>query len=157
MMRLTCACLALAAAVCAGTARAQPATKRVLTLAEAKQAIAAAEAEAARNGWPSVIAVVDDEGWLIAMERMDHPAMMSSIELAPGKARAAALYRKPTAELEKAIDGGRVAAVTAPFVQMQGGVPLVLGGELVGAIGVSTDTPAHDEQVAEAGAKALRP
>jgi glc operon protein GlcG len=56
------------------------------------------------------------------------------------------------------IDGGRVAAVTAPdFVQMQGGIPLRLDGEIVGAIGVSTDTPAHDEQVAEAGVKALQP
>jgi glc operon protein GlcG len=139
-------------------AGAQDAVKRVITLEQAKRIIGAAEAEASRNGWPSVIAVVDDGGWLIAMERMDNPAMMASVELAPGKARTAALYRKPTADLEKTIDGGRVAAVTAPdFVQMQGGIPLRLDGEIVGAIGVSTDTPAHDEQVAEAGVKALQP
>jgi glc operon protein GlcG len=103
-----------------------------------------------------VIAVVDDGGWLIAMERMDNPAMLASVELAPGKARTAALYRKPTVDLEKMIDTGRVAAVTAPgFIEMQGGIPLVMDGQVVGAIGVSTDTPAHDQQVAEAGVRAL--
>jgi glc operon protein GlcG len=158
-MRLAIILVTMAAGVAITmTATAQTAVKHVLTLAEAKRVIAAAEAEAARSSWPSVIAVVDDGGWLITMERMDNPPMLASVELAPGKARTAALYRKPTADLEKMIDTGRVAAVTAPdFIQMQGGIPLVMDGQVVGAIGVSTDTPAHDQQVAEAGAKALRP
>jgi glc operon protein GlcG len=134
------------------------AVKQVLTLAQAQHVIAAAEAEASRHGWPSVIAVVDDGGWLVAMERMDNPATLASVELAPGKARTAALYRKSTALLEKMVNGGRFAAVTAPgFIEMQGGIPLVVGGQVIGAIGVSTDTPEHDEQVAEAGVKALQP
>jgi glc operon protein GlcG len=146
----------IAAMAYVAAASAQPAVKHVLTLEKAKQIIAAAETEAARNGWPSVVAVVDDGGWLIAMERMDNPPMLASVELAPGKARTAALYRKPTADLEKMIDTGRVAAVTAPgFIEMQGGIPLVMDGQVVGAIGVSTDTPAHDQQVAEAGVRAL--
>ena len=158
-MRLSSGLIGLpVVSACAITAAAQPAVKRVLTLDEAKRVIAAAEAEAARNAWPSVIAVVDDGGWLIALERMDNPPMLASVELAPGKARTAALFRKPTATLEQAIDTGRVAAATAPgFVEMQGGIPLVKEGQVVGAIGVSTDTPAHDEQIAEAGAKALAP
>jgi glc operon protein GlcG len=89
---------------------------------------------------------------------MDRAPMLASVELAPGKARSAAIYRKPTQVLEEAINKGRVAAVTAAgFVQMQGGVPLKSGGDFVGAIGVSADTPNHDQQIAEAGARALAP
>jgi glc operon protein GlcG len=139
-----------------GPGAAQALQKRVLTLEDARRVIAAAESEAQRNGSPGVVAVVDDGGWLIALERMDNAPMLASVELAPAKARAAAAYRKPTQALEEAINHGRIAAITAPgFVQMQGGVPLVLDGHVVGAIGVSADTPAHDQQIAEAGAAAL--
>jgi glc operon protein GlcG len=131
--------------------------KRVLTLEAARRVVAAAEVEAQRNGSPCVIAVVDDAGWLILLERMDNAPMLASVELAPGKARAAAIYRKPTQVLEETINRGRTAAITAPFVQMQGGLPLTVEGEVVGAIGVSADTPAHDQQIAEAGARALAP
>ena len=133
------------------------ATKPVLLLSQAKMVVAAAEAEAGRNHWPCVIAVVDDGGWLVLQERMDNPAMLASVDLAPGKARAAALYRKPTSLLEKAINGGRTAAVTAPgFLQMDGGIPLLIDGIVVGAIGVSADTPEHDLQIGRVGAVALR-
>lgn len=132
-------------------------TKPVLTLDIALKVIEAAKADAARNGWPCVIAVVDDGGWLIAMERMDHPAMQISIELAPGKARSAALFRKPTAELEKSINGGRIAGVTASgSVQMQGGLPLRVGDQVVGAIGVSADTPEHDQAISQAAVDAFQ-
>jgi glc operon protein GlcG len=150
--------LAALALVVPDAAQGQLAQKRVLTLEAARHVVGAAEDEARRNGWPCVLAVVDDGGWLVLLERMDGAPMLASVELAPGKARAAAVYRKPTRALEESINGGRAAAVTAPgFVQMQGGVPLVAGGEVVGAIGVSADTPAHDEQIAEAGARALTP
>jgi len=132
--------------------------KTVLTLEAARRVIAAAEAEAQRTNAPAVLAIVDDGGWLILLERMDHAPMLASVEIAPGKARAAAIYRKPTQALEETINRGRTAAVTAPgFVQMQGGVPLMVDGEVVGAIGVSADTPMHDQQIAEAGAHALLP
>ena len=134
------------------------ASKPVLTLAGAQRVLAAAEHEAARNGWPAVLAVVDAGGWLITLVRMDNAPMLASVELAPGKARAAAAFRKPTQVLENAINQGRAAQLTAPgFVQMQGGVPLVVDHQVVGAIGVSADTPAHDQQIAEAGARALQP
>jgi glc operon protein GlcG len=139
-----------------GSGAAQGPQKRVLTLEEAKRVIAAAQMEAQRSGAPGVVAVVDDGGWLIALERMDNAPMLASVELAPAKARAAAAFRKPTQALEEAINHGRTAAVTAPgFVQMQGGMPLILDGQVVGAIGVSADTPAHDQRIAEAGVAAL--
>ena len=132
-------------------------TKPILTLDTALKVIEAAKTDAIRNGWPCVIAVVDDGGWLVAMERMDNPAMQISVELAPGKAKSAALFRKPTAELEKSINGGRVAEVTAlGAVEMQGGIPLRVGDQVVGAVGVSADTPEHDQVIAQAAVEAFQ-
>jgi glc operon protein GlcG len=144
------------AVVAAGGARAQLADKKVITLAAARKMVAAAEAEAERNHWAGVIAVVDDGGWPILIERMDHAALLAGVELAPGKARTAALFKKPSQDLEDAINGGRVAAVTAPgFIEMQGALPVVVDGEVIGAIGVSADTKEHDAQIARAGLAAL--
>jgi glc operon protein GlcG len=120
--------------------------------------VAAAEADAARNHLAGVIAVVDEGGWPTLIERMDHAAYVASVELAPGKARTAALFQKPSQALEDAINHGRVAAVTAQgFVEMQGGLPIVVEGEVIGAIGASFDTPEHDVQIAQAGLAALMP
>ena len=139
----------------ASMARAE--SRHVLSLGEAQRVIAAAHAAAVRIGAPCAIAGVDDGGWVIAEERMDRPPMLVGGELAPGKARAAAIFRKPTAELEKAIDDGRASQITVPdVVQMQGGLPLNVDGLVVGAIGVSTDTPVHDQAIAEAGVNALQ-
>src|SRR5882672_2622771 len=133
-------------------ATAQFAEKKVLTLAIARKIVAAAEAEAARNHLAGVVAVVDDGGWPILIERMDHAAYIASVELAPGKARTAALFKKPSQSLEDAINHGRVAAVTARgFTEMQGGLPIVVDGEVIGAIGASFDTPEHDVQIALTG------
>src|SRR5262245_34642224 len=77
-------------------ALAQLGEKKVLTLAIARKMVAAAEAEAQRNNWPGVIAVVDDGGWPILIERMDNAAILAGVELAPGKARTAALFKKPS-------------------------------------------------------------
>ena len=118
--------------------------------------VAAAEAEAERNHWRGVVAVVDDGGWVILLERMDHAAMTASVELAAGKARSAALFKKPTQALEEAINHGRYAAITARgFIEMQGGLPIVVDGEVIGGIGASFATPEEDEQVAKAGLAAL--
>jgi glc operon protein GlcG len=130
-------------------------TRHVLTLDVARRVIATAEAEAQRNGWPCVVAVVDDGGHLIALDRMDASPMLASVELAPAKARTAALFAKPSKGLEDAIRAGRTAAVTAGFVEMDGGLPLTVDGELVGAIGVSSARPDWDNQIAAAGAAAL--
>jgi glc operon protein GlcG len=145
------------AAVAVGAAAPPPLpTKPELNLEVAMRVIDAAKAEATHRNAPCVIAIVDDGGWLIALQRMDHSPMLASVELAPGKARAAAVFRKSSGLLEHAIDTGRTAQVTAPgFVQMQGGEPLIVDGQVVGAIGVSSATPADDQQIADAGVKAL--
>jgi len=148
-------CLA-GAALLADPASAQLAEKKLLTLAAARKMVAAAEAEAERIRSPGVIAVVDDGGWPILIVRMDHAAMLASVELAPGKARSAAMFKKPTQDLEDEINHGRIAATTARgFIQMQGGLPVVVDGEVIGAIGVSADTKEHDAQIAQAGLAAL--
>jgi glc operon protein GlcG len=139
---------------------AEPATaevtaKRVLTLEAAHKMIAAAETKATQNGWPCVVAVVDNAGYLIALDRMDASPMLASIELASGKARTAAMFAKPSKALEDAIHAGRTAAVTGGFVEMSGGQPITLEGQVVGAIGVSSPQPDWDVQIAEAGAAVL--
>src|ERR1700727_2537197 len=116
-------------ALCIESAASQLAVKKVLTLAAARKMVAAAEAEAGRNHWAGAIAVVDDGGWPILIERMDHAALLAGVELAPGKARTAALFKKPSQDLEDAINNGRVAAVTAlGFVEMQGALPVIVEG-----------------------------
>lgn len=137
-------------------ARAQLTEKKVLTLAAAQKMVAAAQAEAERQQLAGVIAVVDDGGWPILLSRMDNAAYLASVELAPGKARTAALFKKPSQALEDAINHGRVAAVTASgFIEMQGGLPIVVDGQVIGGIGASFDTPEHDVEIAKAGLAAL--
>jgi glc operon protein GlcG len=128
----------------------------VLTLEAARKMVAATEAEAARQHLAGVVAIVDEGGWTILLERMDHAAYVASVDLAPGKARTAELFKKPSQALEDAINHGRIAAVTAHgFVEMQGGLPIVVDGEVIGAIGASFDTPEHDVAIAQAGLAAL--
>jgi glc operon protein GlcG len=130
-------------------------TRHILTLDATRKVIAAAEAEALKEGWPCVVAVTDNAGYLIALDRMDASPMLASVELAPAKARTAALFRKPSKALEDAIHAGRTAAVTSGFVMMNGGLPLIVNGELIGAIGVSSAQPDWDLQISAAGASAL--
>ena len=138
-------------------ATAQLQEKKVLSLQAARKMVAAAETEAERQHLRGVIAVVDDGGWVILLERMDNPAYTASVELAPAKARTAALFKKPTQALEEAINRGRIAAVTArDFTEMQGGLPIIVDGQVIGGIGASFDTPQHDLEIAEAGLAALR-
>jgi len=129
----------------------------MLTLAAAQQVLSAAQSKAQASGWPCVISVVDSSGAPILLLRMDHAAVPAGVELAPGKARTAALFRRPSGALEDAINGARPAAITAQgFVLMRGGLPIVVNGHTVGAIGVSADTPQHDEEIAQAGIAALK-
>ncbi|MFS2116315.1 MULTISPECIES: GlcG/HbpS family heme-binding protein [Herbaspirillum] len=132
-------------------------TQPVLTLAAAQQVLQAAQAKAQAENWPCVISVVDAAGLPVALVRMDNAAVPAGVEIAPGKARTAALFRRPSGALEDAINGNRPAAATARgFVLMRGGLPLVADGQVVGAIGVSADTPQHDEDIAKAGVAALK-
>jgi glc operon protein GlcG len=152
-----CCCLqpVLGVAVLLGPrVQAQLLQKKAPTLGAARKIVAAAEAEAERNHWRGV--VVDDGGWVILLERMDHAAMTPCVELAEGKARSAVLFKKPTQALEEVINQGRYAAITARgFIEMQGGLPIVVDGEVIGGIGASFATPEEDEQVANAGFAAL--
>jgi glc operon protein GlcG len=139
------------------TAHAQVAEKPALTLAGAKQIIASAAAEATKLGAPGgVVAVVDDGGNLIAVERLDG-TFAAGAHIAIGKARTAALFKKPTKVFEDTINNGRTAMAALPdFTPLQGGVPIEVAGSIVGGVGVSGAASAQqDEQLALAGAKAL--
>jgi glc operon protein GlcG len=129
--------------------------KKVLTLAAARKMVAAAEAEAARRGLGVVIVVVDDSGTIIELTRMDS-AQLASVNVGIGKARTAAIYRRPSRVFEEQIRDGRVAALAlADATPLQGGIPVLIGGRIVGAVGVSGDSPQVDEEIAIAGAKAI--
>ena len=129
--------------------------KKVLTLAAARQIVAAAEAEATKRGLGVVIVVVDDAGTIIELTRMD-AAQVASVNVGIGKARTAAIYRRPSRVFEEQIRDGRVAALAlADATPLQGGVPVLINGRVVGAVGVSGDSPQVDEKIALAGAKAI--
>ncbi len=134
------------------TAHAQVIDRKTLSLEAANKIIAGAIAEAKANNWLVDIAVVDDAGHLLSFQRMDG-ALIGSIEVAIGKARTASLFRRPTKVLEEAAKT-RPAIVTLPNgVLLQGGVPVVVNGQTVGAVGVSGVTSQQDEQIAEAGVR----
>lgn len=136
-------------------AQAQLVDKKALTLAEARKAVAAATAEAKANNWNVVIAVVDDAGYPLSIDRLDN-TQRPSVDIAVGKAKTAALFRRPSAALEEAINKGRTALLSAEgYVFMQGGVPIIVNGEVIGAVGVSGVRADQDEQVATAGVKAV--
>jgi uncharacterized protein GlcG (DUF336 family)/mannose-6-phosphate isomerase-like protein (cupin superfamily) len=133
------------------------AEKKVLTLDGAMKVMAAAVASTKSKAGTGVIAVVDDGGHLLALERLDHTFAAGS-EISIGKARTSALFQKPTRVFEEIIAKGRTAMVALPefFTPLQGGVPIVVDGDIVGAIGVSgAASAAQDEEIAIAGAAAL--
>ncbi|MET0857585.1 MAG: heme-binding protein [Telluria sp.] len=131
-------------------------TKPILTLQDVKKIAAAAEAEAVANNWAVVIAIVDDGGHLLWLQRLDGAAPVSS-HIAPAKAKTAALGRRESKIYEDMINGGRVSFISAPFIDgmLEGGVPIVYDGQVVGAVGVSGVKSAEDAQIAKAGIAAL--
>jgi glc operon protein GlcG len=138
-------------------AQAQVAEKKALTLEGARQVIQAAEAEAKKLNAPGgVIAVVDDGGNLMAVERMDG-TFAAGANISIGKARTAAIFKRPTKAFEDIIKNGRTSMVALnDFTPLQGGEPIILDGQLIGAVGVSGAASAdQDEQLALAGAAAL--
>ena len=123
----------------------------------AQRALAAATAEARRQGWNVSIAVVDPAGELVAFLRMDG-APFSSVDVSRAKAHTAARFRRPTRALDSTLTAGRLAILGLPgATPVEGGVPIVINGEVVGAVGVSGVTSAQDAQVAQAGAAAVTP
>jgi glc operon protein GlcG len=122
-------------------AKAQLPVKKVLTLEAAKKIATAAEAEAKKRGATVVIVVVDDGGHLLLLERLDD-TQVASVEVGIGKARTAAIFRRPSKVFEDQVREGRVAALALPgATPLQGGVPIVFEGKVIGAIGVSGNTP----------------
>ena len=139
---------------------AQTFEKKSLNIEGARQAIGAARAEAARLNAPgAVIAIVDDGGNLIALERLDG-TFAAGATISIGKARTAVLFKRPTKVFEEIIKNGRTAMVALPdslFTPLQGGIPIMVEGQIVGGIGVSGAASAQqDEELAIAGANALQ-
>jgi glc operon protein GlcG len=131
-------------------------SKPALTLGDARSAAAAAEAEATARGWAVTIAIVDDGGHLLWLQRLDGAAPISA-EIALAKARTAALGRRDSKGYEDMINQGRTAFLSVPVLQgmLEGGVPILAGGHCVGAVGVSGVKAAEDAQVARAGVAAV--
>jgi len=131
-------------------------TKPFLSLDDVKKIAAGAEAEARANNWNVAISVVDDGGHLLWLQRMDGAAPISS-QIAPAKARTAALGRRESKIYEDMINNGRVSFLSAPGLDglLEGGVPVVVEGHYVGAVGVSGVKSSEDVQIAKAGIAAL--
>ena len=128
-----------------------------ISIDAARQAMAAAEAEASRNNWGVAIAIVDSGGNLVMLHRLDN-AQLSAARIAEAKARTAVEFRRPTKALEDAVAGGGVGLRVLTFGASvaEGGVPIAAGGTIVGGIGVSGVASHQDAQVAQAGADAIR-
>jgi glc operon protein GlcG len=131
-------------------------SKPALTLEDCRRIAAAAEAEATRNGWAVTIAVADDGGHLLWLQRLDGAPPVSA-HIAPAKARTAAIGRRESKVYEDMINQGRQAFLSAPTLEgmLEGGVPILHDGQCVGAVGVSGVKAAQDVQVARAGIAAL--
>ena len=155
--RLLLACGIALAVVVPARPHAQVQVTRTIASDGAQRALAAAAAEARKQGWAVSIAVVDPAGELVAFLRLDGAAF-SSIDVSQAKARTAARFRRPTKALDSALTNGRLAILGLPgATPVEGGVPIVINGEIVGAVGVSGVTSAQDAQVARAGADAVKP
>ena len=131
-------------------------TKSVLTLSDVRAIAQAAEAEAAANRWAVTIAIVDDGGHLRWLQRGDGVAPISAL-IAPAKARTAALGRRESKVYEDVINQGRTSFLSAPSLDgmLEGGVPVIVDGHCIGAVGVSGVKSSEDAQIARAGIAAL--
>lgn len=130
-------------------------TKHVLTSDDVKKIAAAAEAEALANKWAVTIAIVDDGGHLLNLQRLDGAAPISSM-IGPAKARTAALGQRETKIYEDIVNNGRTAFLSAPLDGLlEGGVPIIVEGQTIGAVGVSGVKSNEDAQIAKAGIAAL--
>jgi len=166
MLRPALAPLILAAVLAAGPALAQtapasatpaptPAYGRTITLAEAKTVVAAAEAEARKQGWTMVIVVVEPNGALVMSEKMDG-TQYGSNDVARRKAETSASFRRPTSYFQEAVKGGTLNSIFSGAMAIEGGELLIIDGKIAGAVGASGGSGAQDGQVARAGAAALK-
>ena len=130
--------------------------KPVLTLDDAKKMLAAGEAEAIKNHWNIVIAILDDSAILVALHRMDG-ARPGNPEIAIQKARTSALTQRSSKIWEDWVNGGKISSTTMPLLTVRGGLPIIVDGECLGSIGVSGVASHQDEQVGMAAIKAVFP
>lgn len=127
-----------------------------ISVEQAKKAMGAAEAEARKNNWQVVISIVDTGGHLVMLQRLE--AQNASVDIATGKARTAVNFRRPTKALEDSLaaNGSALRILAVPgMMPLQGGLPIIVDGKIIGGIGVSGVTAAQDESVAKAGIDAL--
>ena len=131
-------------------------SKTMLENVDIKVIAAAAEAEALKNKWAVTIAIVDDGGHLLHLQRLDGAAPVSA-HIAPAKANTAAMGQRESKIYEDVINGGRTAFLSAPYLQgmLEGGVPIIKDGQCIGAVGVSGVKSSEDVQVARAGIAAI--
>lgn len=130
--------------------------KHALTLDDAKKLMAAAEDEARRNNWEVVVAILNDGARIVAVHRMDG-ARPGNDQIAIAKATTSAMTCRPSVVWERWIDGRHKAYATFPFIAAQGGLPIIIGGDLIGAIGVSGVKSSEDEQIAMVAIRAVFP
>jgi glc operon protein GlcG len=159
-MRFSLAFIAACTALTLGTAQAQqpPAYGESVTVEHARKAADAAMAEARKNNWLLAIAVVNTSGDLVFFQKMDN-TQLGSVNIAQRKARTAAIYKRPTKAFEERVSaggGGLVLLTLDGVVASAGGIPIVVGGKIVGAIGCSGATSAQDDQACQAGIDALK-
>jgi len=159
-MKHLIAAAALTLALFPFTVRAQaqmPNPYGTIELETARKAAMAAIAEGKKNGWTVAAAVVDAAGELVYFERLDN-TQTASIKVAQDKARSAAIYKRTTKAFEDALVGGRQAVLGLPgAIPLEGGVPIVIGGKIIGALGVSGGTSQQDGVCAKAGLDAVEP
>lgn len=137
---------------------APPPYGEAITLEQAKKVLAAAEAEAKKNNWPVAISVVDGSGFLVAFQRLDN-TQLGSVEVSLEKAKTSALFRRPTKAFEEVLEkgGANLKLLKLPgALPIEGGLPIIHGGKVIGAIGVSGVKSTEDAQVATAGLDALK-
>lgn len=149
-----CAVLICTGAMRTGQAEDLP-TKKTLSLEAARQVAAAAEKHARANQWNVCIAIVDDGGHLVYFQRMDG-TQTGSVVVSQRKAQTAIAFKRPTKVFEEGVAGGRTALVALPgAVPLEGGIPLTVDGQMIGAIGISGVTAQQDGMIAQAGVDAL--
>lgn len=152
---VSCIAVLMTLLVCQAAPAPELATKKTLTLQVAKEIAAASSVFAQKNKWNVVIAIVDDGGHLVYFERMDG-VQTGSIEVAIRKAKAAAAFKRPTRLFEEAVAGGRIVLVSLPGgMPFEGGVPITVGDQVIGAVGISGVTAQQDGMIAHAGVDAL--
>lgn len=144
-------------AAASASAQAPPAYGPPITLEQAKKAMAGAEAEAKKNNWPVVIVILDSGGNLVMLQRLDN-AQWGSVEIAKEKARSAVALRRPTKVLQDLVaqGGANLRLLNIGYSVLEGGIPIVMDGKIIGSIGVSGVTSQQDAQIAQAGIDALK-